>query len=175
MLKKAKKCIMLLLAMSMLLGMSTSVFAAEKSQDTVEINLFDPNDPNLIAIVDAIETRTTSRPTSYYYLDTQGQYSYSAYSSNNIMWTKYIFGSSDGASTGSTRFRITASSTNTNYRMVVHNCSNNKDYYYSISSTSVSFYQSNLSGWTSSPYFYFGVDTTASKSAVSVSGIVDTY
>lgn len=174
MLKKFKKSIAVLLVCALSFGMSMSVFAVglPDTEETVTINLFDPDDPNLIAIVDVSETaRTTSRPTASYDLDTRGTYSYSAYSNNNIMWSKYRFRTLDG--NGS--FRITAESTNTNYRMVVHNCNSNKDYYYRISSTSVNFYNSSISGWTSSPYFYFGVDTTVTGSSVSVTGIVDTY
>ena len=174
MVKRIKKNIALLLIFALSFGMSTSVSASGSSnpEETVTINLFDPNDPNLVAIADADETaRTTSRPTTNYNLDANGTYSYSAYSSDNIMWSKYRFYTLDGEGT----FRITANSTNTNYRMVVHNCRTNKDYYYAISSTSVNFYNSSISGWSSSPYFYFGVDTTSTGASVSVNGIVDTY
>lgn len=174
MLKRIKNSIALLLVFALSLGMSTSVFAAGSSntEEAVTINLFDPDDPSLIAIIDADENaRTTSRPNTNYDLDAKGTYSYSAYSNNNIMWSKYRFYTLDGEGT----FRITANSTNTKYRMVVHNCRTNKDYYYRISSTSVNFYNSSISGWSSSPYFYFGVDTTATGASVSVNGIVDTY
>lgn len=173
MLKKYKSIIALLMAVAVSLGTPVSALAAEKgTEETVVINLFDLNDPNLIEVVDAEEvSRTTSRPTAHYDLDAKGKYSYSAYSNNNIMWTKYVFYTQDGFGS----FLITADSTNTNYRMRVHNCANGKDYIYNITSTSVAFYNSQISGWTQSAYFYFGIDTTASGKAVSVKGSVDTY
>ena len=157
------------------LSLGTPIFASateKETEETVVINLFDLNDPNLVEVVDVQESsRTTSRPTAYYDLDAQGKYSYSAYSSNNIMWTKYIFYTQDGHGS----FLITANSTNTNYRMRIYNCANGKYYIYNITSTSVAFYNSNISNWTQSSYFYFGIDTTATGKAVSVNGAVDTY
>lgn len=166
---------MIALLMIVALSLGTPIFAsaAEKgTEETVVINLFDLNDPNLVEVVDVQESsRTTSRPTAYYDLDAQGQYSYSAYSNNNTMWTKYIFYTQDGHGS----FLITANSTNTNYRMKIHNCTDGKDYIYNITSTSVAFYNSQVSGWNQSSYFYFGIDTTATGKAVSVNGAVDTY
>ena len=88
MLKRIKNSIALLLVFALSLGMSTSVFAAgySNTEEAVTINLFDPDDPSLIAIIDADENaRTTSRPNTNYDLDAKGTYSYSAYSNNNIM------------------------------------------------------------------------------------------
>lgn len=174
MLKNLKKITSLVLCAAILLGFSNPVLAAEASEQTdpIIINVFDPDDPYLDEIVDASsKARTTSRPTTVWDLDAKGQYSYSAYSSNNIMWTKYRFYTQGGDGC----FFISTKATNTNYRVVVHNCSNGKDYYYNISKTSQSFYEFNISGWSKSPYFYFGIDTTKSGGSVSVSGAVDTY
>ena len=52
------------------------------------------------------------------------------------------------------------------------------DIYYNISQTTDSFYEFEVPGWPSTnkpAYFYFGIDTTRTGSAVSVSGGVDTY
>lgn len=84
------------------------------------------------------------------------------------MWSKYIFFS--GSNLG--WFQITANSTNTNYRLIVHDAENNKDYHYNIFSTNVLCRTRDLSGWGNPDSFYFGVDTTITKSAVSVNGVV---
>ena len=58
MLRKWKKSIVLLLAVMLSFGMKTTVLAAESEddqEDEVVINLFDPNDPSLVAIVDVTE------------------------------------------------------------------------------------------------------------------------
>lgn len=172
MFKKLKKSIALLLTVVMSLGISVSALAAEpaNSTDTVTINLFDPDDPSLIKIEDADDTaRTTSRPTTIKNLATEGRYNYSAYSNNNIMWTKYVF--FDPGNLGN--FIFTANSTNTNYRLVVHNSENGKDYYYAINSTNVVCKTSSYSDWNNADTFYFGIDTTVNKTAVSVNGYVD--
>lgn len=89
MLRKWRKGIAFVLFMALSLGVKTTALAAAPEaipEDTVVINLFDPDDPNLVEIVDVPATvRTTSRPTQVWNLNTQGRYSYSAYSNNNIM------------------------------------------------------------------------------------------
>lgn len=173
MLRKWRKGIAFVLFMALSLGVKTTALAAAPEaipEDTVVINLFDPDDPNLVEIVDAPATvRTTSRPTQVWNLNTQGRYSYSAYSNNNIMWSKYIFFS--GSNLG--WFEIKANSTNTNYRLLVYDAESNKEYKYNILSTNVLCLTRNLPGWGNPDSFYFGIDTTITKSAVSVNGYVD--
>lgn len=172
--KKYRKSIALLLTAIFVLGMGTTVMAAEPLDgDEVQvIHLFDPDDPSLVEITDATEiARTTSRPTITYDLDAKGAYSYSAYSNNNIMWTKYIFITQDNAGA----FMVTANSNSTNYYMTFHNFTDGKDYDYKIISTSTVFYGSRLTNWPSSGRFYFGVNTKRTGGAVSVTGAVDTY
>lgn len=175
MLRKWKKSIALLLAVMLSFGMKTTVLAAESEddqEDEVVINLFDPNDPSLVAIVDVTEReRTTSRPTKLWNMDVDGDYTYSAYSNNNIMWSKYVFITQDYDGT----FVLTANSTNTNYYMTFYNFADGKDYNYKITSTSVTFRSRNMSGWPDSGKFYFGVNTKKTGGAVSVTGAVDTY
>ncbi|MDO5417276.1 MAG: hypothetical protein Q4F29_08755 [Lachnospiraceae bacterium] len=176
--KKFKKIATLLLAVSMCVCGSLSAFAADSTdKDAVTIiNVFDPSDPHLEAIVDPFNqavTRTTSRPTSHYNLD-DAQYTYSAYSNNNVMWSKYIFDTLDGQG----KFRVYGQtiSASKNYRVVFHNCDNGKDYYYSpTDSSGFDCYDFTISSTFRPSSFYFGIDTTVSKSAVSVNGFVDTY
>lgn len=95
----------------MTMGTSTAVFAAEE-EEAIVIELFDVNSPYLIEVVEVQEKeRTTSPPTEVWNIGTQGSYSYSAYSNNNTMWTKYIF--FDPSNLG--EFKVTAKSNNTNY------------------------------------------------------------
>lgn len=70
-------------------------------------------------------------------------------------------------------FEIKANSTNTNYRLLVYDAENNKEYKYNIFSTNVLCLTRNLPGWENPDSFYFGIDTTITKSAVSVNGYVD--
>lgn len=177
MLRKWKKSIAFVLFVTLSLGMKTTVLAAapeEVPEDTMVINLFDPDDPNLIAIEDVsteITARTTSRPTVHYNLDTMGSYAYSAYSNNNIMWTKYIFDTQDGEG----GFVIHGDGTNMNYRLRVHNCDNGKGYIYRITNISWTCHNKNSDFTIYPSSFYFGIDTTASGAAVSVNGYTDTY
>ncbi len=172
MLRKWRKGAAFVLFMALSFGMKTTVLAAAPElipENKVVINLFDPDDPNLIEIVDVSETaRTTSRPSKVWHLEVDGNYSYSAYSNNNIMWTKYVF--FDAGNIG--LFKITANASNINYRLVVHNGADKKDYYYAIHYKNVVCNTWNFDGWGNPDTFYFGIDTTVSKSAVSVNGVV---
>lgn len=172
MLRKWKKSIAFVLFVTLSLGMKTTVLAAapeEVPEDEVVINLFDPNDPNLVAIVDVNETeRTTSRPTQVWNMDVDGNYSYSAYSNNNTMWSKYRF--FDPGNLG--LFEITANSNNINYQLIVHNGDDGKDYYYEIHYKKVTCNTWNFDGWGNPDWIYFGIDTTKTKTAVSVNGVV---
>ena len=78
-------------------------------------------------------SRTTSRPTSVWNMATQGSYSYSAYSNNNTMWSKYIF----FAPSNIGYFSITARSTNTNYQIIFYDALYNRTFTYSVPSTNV--------------------------------------
>ena len=172
MLRKWKKSIALLLAVMLSFGMKTTVLAAESEddqEDEVVINLFDPNDPSLVAIVDVTEReRTTSRPTKLWNMDVDGDYTYSAYSNNNIMWSKYRF--FDPGNLGC--FKITANSNSINYQLIVYNCDDKRDYVYEIHSKNVTCNTWNFDGWGTPDWIYFGIDTTKTKSAVSVNGVV---
>ena len=171
MIKKSKRSIALLLLITLSMGISTTALAAEQKNDDkpVIIKLFDPNDPNLIEIVDVEDVaRTTTRPTRSWNMDVDGLYTYSAYSNNNIMWTKYVF--FDPGNLG--YFYVTAKSTNTNYRMIVHDGDHNRDYIYRITGTNIRMETEAIPGWTNTDTFYFGIDTTQTKGAVSVNGTV---
>lgn len=165
---KLKKVIALLLCTIMTMGTSTAVFAAEE-EEAIVIDLFDVNSPYLIEVVEVQEKeRTTSPPTEVWNIGTQGSYSYSAYSNNNTMWTKYIF--FDPSNLG--EFKVTAKSNNTNYRMLFINTFNNRRYTYSIPSTNVMWKTQTFDQWNNADEFYFGVDTSATGGAVSVEGVV---
>mgnify|MGYP003298462838 CR=1 FL=1 len=165
---KLKKVIALLLCTVMTMGISTTVFAAEE-EEAVVIDLFDVNSPYLIEVVEMQQKeRTTSRPTKVWNMEMQGAYSYSAYSNNNIMWTKYIF--FDPGNIG--EFRVTATSTNTNYRMRFYDELNNREFVYSVPSTNVVWKTETFNGWNNADEFYFGVDTLVTGGAVSVEGVV---
>lgn len=152
----------------MAMGTSTAVFAAEE-EEVIVIDLFDVNSPYLIEVTELQEKeRTTSRPTKVWNIGVQGSYSYSAYSNNNTMWTKYIF--FDPGNIG--EFKVTAKSTNTNYRMIFCNPLNNREYTYSIPSTNVMWKTQTFDGWNNADEFYFGVDTSVTGGAVSVEGVV---
>lgn len=178
--RNMKGLMALVLAMALSMVGSFAALASEEfnamteEENVTVINVFDPNDPHLIAIVDPgteASTRTTSRPTSHYNLESQGQYQYSAYSNNNVMWSRYIFDTHNG------KLRVygTANATRA-YRVVFHNSDNGRDYYYSPTSTSgFDRYDYQIASGFSPSSFYFGIDTTVSKSAVSVNGFVDTY
>ncbi len=177
---KMKKIMVLMFAAALSTVGSFYAFASneaavkEVEEEVTVINVFDPDDPHLVAIVDPgkeASARTTSRPTEHYNLESQGQYQYSAYSNNNVMWSKYIFDTHNG------KLRVygTANATNA-YRVVFHNSDDGKDYYYSPTSTSgFDRYDYQIASGFSPSSFYFGIDTTVSKSAVSVNGFVDTY
>lgn len=178
--KNFKKVVVMFLVIALSAMISLATFAADEinaqvnTDNVTVINIFDPNDPHLVAIVDLsteASTRTTSRPTSHYDLASQGQYQYSAYSNNNVMWSKYVFDTSNG------KLRVygTANSTK-DYRVIFHNSDNGKDYYYSpTSTTGFDRYDYQIAKDFSPSSFYFGIDTTISKSAVSIDGFVDTY
>lgn len=178
--KNMKRFIVFALTAALSIAGSFAAFAAEgtsvkQGTDNVTvINVFDPSDPHLVAIVDPAEdsfARTTSRPTSHYDLESEGQYKYSAYSNNNVMWSKYIFDTNFGS------FRVYGTTNGTKaYRVVFHNCDNGKDYYYAPElSSEFDAYEYNVGGGIKPSSFYFGIDTTVSKSAVSVNGFVETY
>ena len=172
--KKIRRGIGFFLAAVFAFGMKTTAMAAELPDgDEVQvIDLFDLNDPSLVEVTEVTETaRTTSRPTATYDLDAKGAYAYSAYSNNNIMWSKYVFITQDYDGT----FVLTANSTNTNYYMTFYNFADGKDYNYKITSTSVTFRSRNMSGWPDSGKFYFGVNTKKTGGAVWVTGAGDTY
>lgn len=177
MLKNVKRIIAVLLFVTLSFGWPVSVEAAslEDEGEVDTIKLFDLDDPHLIEVVDSADTaRTTSRPTSIYYLDTQGQYSFSAYSNNNIMWSKYIF---RFKYENGYRFEIAGKCTNTNFKLVVCDNISHKDYYYKIKNTSfiVTCEDKGWEDWPRPRSFYFGIDTKSTGSAVSVDGIIDTY
>mgnify|MGYP003292371932 CR=1 FL=1 len=171
MLKKLKKMVAFMLCLTMAFGISTTAMAAEivTEDEPIVIELFDEDSPYLIEIVETSgKERTTSAPTSVWNMATQGSYSYSAYSSNNIMWSKYIF--FDPGNIG--EFIITAKSTNTNYRMRFYDVLNGREFIYSVPSTNVTWKTASFSGWNNADEFYFGVDTKASGGSVSVNGVV---
>ena len=171
MIKKMKKIMMIALSLTMMLGFSMTTLAAEPVEEDqhVVIELFDLNSPYLIEVTDGANiSRTTTPPTSYWNMATQGSYSYSAYSNNNTMWSKYIF--FDPGNIGA--FTITAKSTNTNYQMKFINTAINKTYTYDIPSTNVTWRTTSFSGWGNSDEFYFGVVTSKTGGAVSVNGVV---
>lgn len=178
--KYMKRFIAFVLVVALSAVGSFAAFAAdgsdmwEETENVTVINVFDPSDPHLVAIVDPgteYSARTTSRPTAHYDLESEGQYEYSAYSNNNIMWSKYIFDTNNG------KLRVYGNANVTKaYRVVFHNSDNGKDYYYSPTSTSgFDRYDYQIANGFSPSSFYFGIDTTVSKSAVSVNGFVDTY
>lgn len=141
------------------------------------IKVFDLNDPHLVEVTDSGEGNandivlyTTSRPTRHYNLENSGQYRYSAYSNRNIMWTKYIFDTNNGS------FRVYGRFNKKPFNIIFHNCSNNRDYKYAITSDSeFDYYQFEVMNGTAPRSFYFGIDTKSTRSAVSVNGFVDTY
>lgn len=134
-------------------------------------------DPHLVEVTDSGEGNandivlyTTSRPTRHYNLENSGQYRYSAYSNRNIMWTKYIFDTNNGS------FRVYGRFNKKPFNIIFHNCSNNRDYKYAITSDSeFDYYQFEVMDGTAPRSFYFGIDTKSTRSAVSVNGFVDTY
>lgn len=171
MLKNMKKIMMIAISLTMILGFSMTTLAAETLEDEqhVVIELFDFDSPYLIKVADGNEiSRTTSRPTSVWNMATQGSYSYSAYSNNNTMWSKYIF--FDPGNIG--YFSITAKSTNTNYQMIFYDALYNRTFTYSVPSTNVTWRTKSFSSWKNADEFYFGVDTSRTGGSVSVNGVV---
>lgn len=150
---------------------------AEDSENVIVINVFDPNDPNLIAIVDSNEepvTRGTSAPTKHYDLDSKGQYNYSLTSSGSYVWTSYIFDTLDGD--GSLRVKGTPTTSTKSYKVKFYNCDNGKSYIYSPTSTSgFDCYEFNISNAFKPSSFYFGIASSSSGTKVTVKGFVDTY
>lgn len=156
-------------AMPVMAAEGTEPVTEETKSEKVVIKLFDPNDPNLISITDPTETsRTTSRPTSHLDLRTNSPYHYSAYSDKNIMWTKYIFDN-----TGN-HYRIQGTATNSNFKIVVHNGDDGKDYTYN-GATSFDMYSEGLAGVSAPSEFYFGFDTKSTGGSVSVNGEANSY
>lgn len=143
--------------------------ATETASKKMVIKLFDPNDPNLVSVTSGQSlVRTTSIPTSHLNLQNNSPYKYSAYSSSNTMWSKYIFDNSGN------HFRIEGTATNSNFKIIVHNNDNGKNYTYN-GATSFDLYSEGLSGVATPSAFYFGIDTKATGDSVSVDGEVNSY
>lgn len=165
----ALMCSLVVCAIPTFAAESVHPAVTETAPERVTIKLFDPNDPNLISITDGQQLgRTTSVPTSHLDLRNNSPYSYSAYSAKNTMWSKYIFDNSGN------HFRIQGTATNSNYKIIVHNNDNGKNYTYN-GATSFDMYSEGLSGVTAPSAFYFGFDTKATGGSVSVDGEVNSY
>lgn len=173
MFKKCKKSVALALALAMALGCSFTVSAADKDEDTTYIELFDPNDPNLISIETPSPEmeRAASRPTIHYNL-ASGQYSYSLTANPNgtkVSWCNRILDTQDGEGS----FWILGNGTQPVYSLRVYNCDNGKEYVYRVLSYN---FECRNSRWNIAPSsFYFGIDAISGSESVTVSGAADTF
>lgn len=169
-----KRIISLILASILLFGGSVQVLASDAADDVTYINLFDPDDPNLISVEDISEqsfARMNTRPTRRYNIDESGIYNYSLSAvGTTISWTSYIFETLDYAG----HFAIVGSAGTSGYTLVVVNASTSKQYTYYVAGTSFSCNDTGKGLGVTLPTFYFGFRTTSGK-VVSVSGAVDTY